>query len=239
MASLTEIKAAGLKAAPEGGLGQFMTAVTQMAQGAQESRESAGKKEQEKTEFYIKLREAGYSEDQAKSKVAKVYQGGFVERILGKEKAFEGPETDIIEGKQEKERLEREKMRSEIDKNAATAEQRRRGESRGFTAQNVLKNKAAKQRAIQSIRSGKVYDKTVGIDSTINFDNPDDVLAYVTSLDIDIDDPDIQAALAERFPDKYKQTKTPEATGATVRRKTKDDRIAIFDAKTKQFIRYE
>lgn len=60
-----------------------------------------------------------------------------------------------------------------------------------------------KQRAVNAIKTGKVFDKRGGIDSTLDLETPDAVMAYISSLNVDQNDSEIKSALAEKFPDMF------------------------------------
>lgn len=77
------------------GFTSFLSALTDNSENLQRQKE-----EKEKADFYIKLREAGYSKDQASKKVNDNYKGNWLNRVMGKAQAFEAPEdepTDIEE----------------------------------------------------------------------------------------------------------------------------------------------
>ena len=82
-------------------------------------------KEKDKVELFIKLREAGYSKEEAAEKVNE-FSGGksFFQKVLGrKQKTFNAPEgEDAFDREQEEEKLDRDLKKSKIAANNAKAQ---------------------------------------------------------------------------------------------------------------------
>ena len=115
MPTLDEITKSGYSASTNSGFGQFLQGVNQFAQESIQAKETKAKADKEKTDFYSSLRQAGYSEDQAKQKIDKVYSGNFLQKMMGKDNAFQAPETDVYSGQQKESRLKLEKMQEETN----------------------------------------------------------------------------------------------------------------------------
>jgi len=192
------------------GASSFLSNLAGVLPEMQKQREASQKKEKEKVEYYITLREAGYSEEQATERVNSAFKGSWLNRVMKKDSSFQRPETDAFAQKQEKERADTDLTRAKADYYKA-----------GGSRKTVIDKMTPNQLQSRLTYLTKLYSDDETVQEEIQY---------------------INQRLREISGFQGGENADPGSAGdgrQVIRRRTKDGRIAKFDANTKNFIGYE
>lgn len=270
MASLTEIRNAGLNVSKTSGFGQILNGIKQGLESYSAGKKEKMQKDDEALTLYTKLREAGYSEADAKERVQQRQSGSFLDKIFGAREGFQPPtEYDPFKAKIASAERKARKEEADIKKTEAEAygtgvynvddegvvrdasgnvveggkvpkgaKVVKRGTAGRLTENQRQEGLREKARAIQAIRTGKAYDPKA-YKPMRTFESKDDMVAFISQLNVDVNDPDIQKALAEKYGEEFPAKKVTDPgvdsgkvlmkrpDGATVRIKSKDVTAAV------------
>lgn len=209
----------------QSGFGRMVQTLSVMLESQRKAEEQRQEKMKKQADMYKTLRESGYDPKSAYDAVQKNQLPGPGSEMLKEEKA----KSEIAKTQADTEKSKAETLKAQADAS--------RGGKTPLTEQQMLTNKSKKQLAIQAIRTGKAFDPRTGADAFVDFTNKDDVLAYIATLGVDLEDEQIQSELNNKFttsPEKATEKGTAEEKvlmkrpdGATVRIKASDVQAAI------------